>query len=108
MTATCKIQVNAHILIFDTPVANCDQAAYDVAVEKTSDSLIGERWLLLFHQLPAKPPYFRVKIWRRMQAIGAVSIKNAVYALPNNEQTQEDFAWVHKEVIEGGGEAVIC
>jgi len=43
-----------------------------------------------------------------MQSIGAVSIKNAVYALPNNEQTQEDFAWVHKEIIEGGGEAVIC
>ena len=25
-------------------------------------------WLLLIHQLPPKPDYFRVKIWRRLQA----------------------------------------
>jgi hypothetical protein len=31
-----------------------------------------DRWLLLIHQLPAKPAYFRVKIWRRLQALGAV------------------------------------
>jgi hypothetical protein len=36
------------------------------------------RWLLLLHQLPAKPAYQRVKIWRRLQGLGAVAIKNAV------------------------------
>ena len=41
-----------------------------------------QRWLLLIHQLPAKPAYARVKIWRRLQGIGAVAVKNAVYALP--------------------------
>ena len=40
------------------------------------------RWLLLIHQLPAKPAYLRVKVWRRLQALGAVAVKNAVYALP--------------------------
>ena len=39
-------------------------------------------WLLLIHQLPAKPAYARVKVWRRLQALGAVTVKNAVYALP--------------------------
>ena len=29
-------------------------------------------WLLLIHQLPAKPAYLRVKIWRRLQNIGAI------------------------------------
>lgn len=67
-----------------------------------------EHWLLLIHQLPAKPAYLRVKVWRRLQAIGAVAVKNAVYALPANEQTQEDFAWLHKEIVDGGGEALIC
>ena len=67
-----------------------------------------DRWLLLIHQIPAKPAYLRVKVWRRLQALGAVPVKNAVYALPANEQTQEDFEWVLKEIREGGGEAMIC
>jgi hypothetical protein len=67
-----------------------------------------QRWLLLTHQLPAKPAYTRVKIWRRLQAIGAVSVKNSVYALPAGEQAQEDFEWLLKEVQEQGGEGLIC
>ena len=39
-------------------------------------------WLLLIHQIPAKPAYLRVKVWRRLQSIGAVPVKNAVHALP--------------------------
>jgi hypothetical protein len=67
-----------------------------------------ERWLLLIHQLPPKPDYFRVKIWRRLQRLGAVAIKNSVYVLPKNEQTQEDFQWVLREIVEGGGDASLC
>ena len=66
------------------------------------------RWLLLIHQLPPKPDYFRVKIWRRLQRLGSVAIKNSVYVLPKNDQTQEDFQWVLREIIEGGGEASLC
>ena len=73
-----------------------------------ADASAGSRWLLLIHQLPAKPAYFRVKVWRRLQAIGAVAVKNAVYALPCDEQTQEDFEWLLREISEGGGEAVVC
>jgi hypothetical protein len=65
-------------------------------------------WLLLIHQLPAKPAYARVKVWRRLQALGAVTVKGAVYALPANAETQEDFAWLAKEIVESGGEAMIC
>ena len=68
----------------------------------------GNRWLLLIHQLPAKPAYLRVKVWRRLQALGAVAVKNAVYALPANEQAQEDFEWLLREIGEGGGEAFVC
>src|SRR6266446_6754255 len=66
------------------------------------------RWLLLIHQLPPKPDYFRVKIWRRLQRLGSVAIKNSVYVLPKNEQTQEDFQWVLREIVEGGGDASLC
>src|SRR5215204_2481372 len=65
-------------------------------------------WLLLSYQLPAKPAYARVKIWRRLQSIGAVAVKNSVYALPPGEQAQEDFEWLLKEVQDQGGEGLIC
>ncbi|HET7881782.1 MAG TPA: chromate resistance protein ChrB domain-containing protein [Acetobacteraceae bacterium] len=64
-------------------------------------------WLLLLHQLPARPAYTRVKLWRRLQALGAIAVKNAVYALPAGPQAQEDFEWVLKEIGEGGGEGLI-
>ncbi len=69
---------------------------------------MAQRWLLLSFQLPAKPAYLRVKIWRRLQVLGAVPVKNAVYALPMTEQAQEDFEWLLKEVTEGAGEGLIC
>ena len=68
----------------------------------------GGRWFLLIHQLPPKPDYFRVKIWRRLQALGAVAIKNSVYALPFSAQASEDFQWLRKEITAGGGEASVC
>jgi hypothetical protein len=67
-----------------------------------------QSWLLLLHQLPPKPAYFRVRIWRRLQDLGAVAIKNSVYALPANDETREDFEWLLREITEGGGEACIC
>ncbi|HEX6838949.1 MAG TPA: chromate resistance protein ChrB domain-containing protein [Polyangia bacterium] len=65
------------------------------------------RWLLLLHQIPRKPDYLRVKIWRRLQRLGAVSIKNAVYALPRSEERNEDLQWVMREIVAGGGEATL-
>jgi hypothetical protein len=65
------------------------------------------RWLLLIHQIPPKPDYLRVKIGRRLQHLGAMAIKNSVYALPRNDDTYEDFQWVAREITEGKGEAFI-
>jgi hypothetical protein len=65
------------------------------------------RWILLIHQIPPRPAYLRVKIGRHLQRIGAVAIKNSVYALPRNDETQEDFRWVLREVVKGGGDASI-
>jgi len=66
------------------------------------------RWLLLIHQIPPKPAYLRVKVWRRLQSLGAVAIKNTVYVIPKTEDTLEDFQWVAREIIEDGGDAAIC
>ena len=72
-----------------------------------ADPSVGS-WLLLIHQLPPKPPYLRVKVWRRLQALGAVPIKNSVYALPNTDDAREDFEWVLREIHSEGGEASLC
>src|SRR5258706_6870619 len=58
-------------------------------------------WLLLVHQLPpggASNP--RVRIWRRLQDLGAVPLRSAVYVLPNSPQAHEDFSWVRREIAE--------
>jgi DNA-binding transcriptional regulator PaaX len=52
------------------------------------------RWLLLVHQIPPKPDYFRVKVRRRLQRLGAVALKNSVYLLPARKETLEDFRWL--------------
>jgi nickel/cobalt transporter (NicO) family protein len=39
----------------------------------------------------------RVKIWRRLQGLGAISIKSSVYALPAVQAAQEDFEWLLRE-----------
>jgi hypothetical protein len=68
----------------------------------------GSNWLVLIHQLPAKPAYARVKVWRRLQALGAVTVKGSVYALPDQPEAREDFAWLAKEIVESGGEAIVA
>ncbi len=64
-------------------------------------------WLLLIHQLPPKPAYFRVKVWRQLQGLGAVALKNSVYVLPLSEETREDFQWMVRQIVAGGGEASV-
>lgn len=66
------------------------------------------RWLLLIHQIPPKPAYLRVKVGRRLQRLGAVALKNTVYALPRSDEAQEHFQWVLREIRNGGGDATIC
>jgi hypothetical protein len=73
-----------------------------------ADRDAGPRWLVLFHQLPPAPAYLRVKIGRRLARLGAVGLKNAVYAMPRSDGALEDLHWVIREILEGGGEATLC
>src|SRR5438445_4162481 len=77
------------------------------SASKPRDGKTGARWLLLIHQIPPKPDYLRVKIGRRLQRVGAVAIKNTVYALPAGAESYEDFQWIVREIGEGGGDAFV-
>lgn len=65
------------------------------------------RWLLFVHNLPASPSNLRVRTWRRLQQLGAVPVKQAVYALPDSPAAREDFEWLKAEVKGVGGDATI-
>lgn len=64
-------------------------------------------WILLIHQLSPKPTNLRVRIWRKLQKLGAVAIKNSVYVLPASEKTHEDFQWLKQEIESAKGEASV-
>ena len=66
------------------------------------------QWLLLIHQIPPKPDYFRVKVSRRLRKIGARILKNSVYILPRSDEGLEDFQWLAREIVADGGEATVC
>jgi hypothetical protein len=65
------------------------------------------RWLLFVHQLPPKASNLRVRTWRRLQQLGAIPIKQAVYVLPDTPNTREDFEWLKAEVKASGGDASV-
>jgi len=66
------------------------------------------KWLLLIHQIPPKPAYLRAKVAKRLSRIGAVAVKNSVYAMPRSEGAREDLEWIAHEIASDGGEASLC
>jgi len=64
-------------------------------------------WYLLIHQVPPRPLYLRAKIRQRLSRVGAVALKNAVYALPKRDDCLEDLEWIAQEVVAGGGQAYV-
>ena len=67
----------------------------------------GGDWLLLVHQIPPKPAYFRAKVMRRLVQLGAVPLKKSAYLLPSGDAPLEDFEWLRREIVEQGGDAWI-
>jgi len=64
-------------------------------------------WLLLIYQLPSRQSPARVKVWRRLQRIGAVLLKNSAWAMPESEEAREDLEWLKAEIVASGGEAMV-
>jgi len=67
----------------------------------------GAEWLLLLFFLPARRAQARVQAWRRLQRLGAVSLKNSAYVLPHSSETREDFEWIRNEIVASGGQAMV-
>jgi hypothetical protein len=63
-------------------------------------------WLVFSYTLPARSSGGRMKVWRRLAALGAIQLKNALYVLPATEANVEHLVWTVREVVDLGGEAV--
>jgi hypothetical protein len=55
--------------------------------------------------LPATPSNLRVRTWRRLQQLGAIPLRQAVYVLPDSTGAREDFEWLKAEIAAAGGDA---
>src|SRR5688572_28978180 len=78
-----------------------------VAAEQARTSAHPRPWLMLVHHLPARPSNLRVRTWRRLQQIGAVAVRQAVYVLPDGPSAREDFEWLKTEITAAGGHASV-
>lgn len=66
------------------------------------------RWLVLMTEVSSRPDYLRVKLRRKVQRIGAIGLKGAVYLLPQSPDTLERFQVLRRELVADGGDATIC
>ena len=66
-----------------------------------------KEWLFFSFSVPAKLQGFRVKIWRKINLLGSVQIKNSIYVLPATDHHQEQLTWMSKETDEQGGEFLV-
>ena len=49
----------------------------------------------------------RVGLWRRLQRLGAIGVRNGLYVLPDREDCMESFQWLAQEVQQAEGDAMV-
>ncbi|WP_243311709.1 chromate resistance protein ChrB domain-containing protein [Fundidesulfovibrio agrisoli] len=69
-------------------------------------SYVNFRWYFFSFTLSARSQTARMRVWRRLNSMGAVLVKNAFYALPASPRHHEQLTWLVKEVEGLGGEAL--
>jgi DNA-binding transcriptional regulator PaaX len=62
-----------------------------------------DSWLLLLLTLRANNATIRVRYWRTLKTRGCVALRDGVYLLPANTQTESALRELAHEIMEGGG-----
>lgn len=65
------------------------------------------KWLVLIYTLPPEAGSSRVRIWRKLKRLGAVSFRNSAYLLPFGEERYEIAQWLCQEIQRAEGEATL-
>jgi hypothetical protein len=64
-------------------------------------------WLLLLAQLPSKPSSARVALWRRLRAVGAATMVNGAWVLPDTRTHTAFLAKLREGILRQGGTAFV-
>ena len=64
-------------------------------------------WIALSYSVPASPSKARVFVWRRLRALGAVTLRPGLAALPNSSEGKRSFALLAGKIRELGGEPLV-
>ena len=64
-------------------------------------------WIALSYSVPARPSKARVFVWRRLRALGAVTLRPGLAALPNSAEGKRSFALLAGKIRELGGEPLV-
>jgi flagellar biosynthesis regulator FlaF len=65
------------------------------------------RWLVLVVRVPAEPSRHRVAVWRELRRIGAVSLGQGTWAVPNAPVFSDGVTRVIELAYRGDGEVVV-
>ena len=60
-------------------------------------------WILLIYKIPTQPTRLRLQIWRKLQAMGALYLQNAVCLLPSRPDLDENLHYIAQMIEEMGG-----
>jgi molybdopterin converting factor small subunit len=65
-------------------------------------------WLLLVYKIPSEPSRYRVQVWRKVKATGALYLQNSICVLPAGRGHEQELRRLRYEIEkEYGGEAYL-
>jgi hypothetical protein len=64
-------------------------------------------WRVITYRLPPEPSRHRVAVWRELRRLGAVSLQQGAWAVPDGEPFEAGFAQVVEEIQAAGGQPVV-
>lgn len=66
----------------------------------------GFPWIIFSYKSPSETSTLRVRAWRILRRIGALSLQQSVCAVPNTEETTRKLHQLSELIEEGGGETL--
>jgi hypothetical protein len=64
-------------------------------------------WRLITYRLPAEPSRHRVAVWRELRRLGAVTLQQGTWAVPEGVGFDAGFAAVAEAITAAGGQPVV-
>ena len=64
-------------------------------------------WRVITYRLPAEPSRHRVAVWRELRRLGAVSLQQGTWAVPDGEPFEAGLAQVVGAIKAAGGQPVV-